>query len=188
MPLTGNWNRSSVELPGRGELAGAENMVDVRRVSPDYLNVLRVPLLRGRHLTTFDWSSAQLVVLVNDAAARKYWHGQEALGQRITIAERERIVVGVVGNIRHLGPETPPRQEAYVPMAQERGQAATLVVRTTRPLSPPAVKAAIRSVNPRPAFHIGRHHARRLLDADGQRGSYALTRYWPSGSRTVTAG
>ena len=115
LPLTGNWSRSSVELPGRGELAGAENMIDVRRVSPDYLKVLRVPLLRGRHLTTFDRASAPLVVLVNDAAARKYWPGQDALGQRITVAERERIVVGVVGNIRHLGPEAPPRQEAYRP-------------------------------------------------------------------------
>ena len=154
LPLTGNWSRSSVELPGRGELPGAENMIDVRRVSPDYLKVLRVPLLRGRHLTTFDRASAPLVVLVNDAAARKYWPGQDALGQRITVADKERIVVGVVGNIRHLGPETPPRQEAYVPMAQERVQAATLVARTTRPALEilPEVKAAIRSVNPDQRF------------------------------------
>ena len=149
LPLSGSWNRSSVELPGRGELPGADNDVDVRRVSPDYLKALRVPLLRGRHLTGFDRASAPLVALVNDAAARKYWPGQDALGQRITIADKERIVVGVVGNIRHLGPETPPRQEAYIPMAQENVQAATLVARTTGPPLEvlPAVKAAIRSVN-----------------------------------------
>lgn len=154
LPLTGNWSRSSVELPDRGELAGPENMIDVRRVSPDYLEVLRVPLLRGRHLTTFDRASTPLVVLVNDVAARKYWPGQDALGQRITVADKERVVVGVVGNIRHLGPETPPRQEAYVPMAQEGVRAATLVVRTTRPALEilPAVKAAIRSVNPDQRF------------------------------------
>jgi predicted permease len=154
LPLSGNWNRSSIELPGRGELAGADNMIDVRRVSPDYLKVLRVPLLRGRHLTAFDRASTPLVVLVNDAAARKYWPGQDALGQRVTLAERERIVVGVVGNIRHLGPEMPPRQEAYVPLAQERVQAATLVARTTRPALEilPGVKAAIRSINPDQRF------------------------------------
>jgi predicted permease len=149
LPLSGRWSRSSVELPGRGELSGADNDIDIRRVTPDYLKVLRVPLLRGRHLTAFDRASAPLVVLVNDAAARKYWPGQDALGQRITVADKERVVVGVVGNIRHLGPESPPRQEAYVPLAQERVQAATLVV---RPAGPPlealaAVKAAIRSVN-----------------------------------------
>jgi predicted permease len=154
LPLSGNWSRSSVELPGRGELAGAENAIDVRRVSPDYLKVLRVPLRRGRHLTTFDRASAPLVVLVNDAAARKYWPGQDALGQRITVADKERIVVGIVGDIRHLGPETPARQEAYLPMVQERVQAATLVARTTRPALEilPEVKAAIRSVNPDQRF------------------------------------
>jgi predicted permease len=154
LPLTGSWSRSSVELPGRGEQAGAENMIDVRRVSADYLKVLRVPLLRGRHLTPFDRSSAPLVVLLNDAAARRYWPGQDALGQRITVADKERTVVGIVGDLRHLGPETPPRQEAYIPMAQERVQAATLVARTTRPALEilPEVKAAIRSVNPDQRF------------------------------------
>ena len=149
LPLSGNWSRSSVELPGRGELPGADNEIDVRRISPEYLSVLRVPLLRGRHLAAGDRASAPLVALVNDAAARKYWPGQDALGQRITIADRERVVVGVVGNIRHLGPETPCRQEAYVPLAQERVTAATLVARTTRPPFEvlPAVKEAIRSIN-----------------------------------------
>jgi predicted permease len=149
LPLSGNWNRSSVALPGRGELPGGDNDVDVRRISPDYLRVLRVPLLRGRHLAASDGASAPLVALVNDAAARKYWPGQDALGQRITVADKERVVVGVVGNIRHFGPEVPSRQEAYVPLAQERVKAAMLVTRTTR--SPfevlPAVKAAVRSVN-----------------------------------------
>ena len=60
----------------------------------------------------------------------------------------------MVGNIRHLGPETPSRQEAYVPLAQERVRAATLVARTTRPPFEvlAAVKAAIRSVNPDQRF------------------------------------
>jgi predicted permease len=154
LPLSGRWSRSSVELPGRGELPGADSDIDLRRVSPDYLKALRVPLLRGRHLAISDRASAPLVVLVNAAAALKYWPGQDALGQRITVADKERVVVGVVGDIRHLGPETPPRQEAYVPLAQERVQAATLVARTTRPPleALAAVKAAIRSVNPDQRF------------------------------------
>ena len=157
LPLSGRWSRSSVELPGRGELPGADNAIDLRRVSPGYLRVLRVPILRGRPLTPSDRASAPLVALVNDAAARKYWPGQEALGQRITIADKERIVVGVVGNIRHLGPETAPRQEAYVPLAQERVHSAMLVARTTRPPSEvvPSVKAAIRSINQDQRFTSG---------------------------------
>ena len=113
-----------------------------------------MPLLRGRHLTSVDRASAPLVVLVNDAAARKYWPGQDALGQRITVSEQERVVVGVVGNIRHLGPETPPRPEVYVPLAQSRVRSVMLVARTTGPPldALPAVKAAIRSVIPGQRF------------------------------------
>ena len=61
----------------------------------------------------------------------------------------ERVVVGVVGDIRHLGPETPPRQECYIPFQQEENIGATLVMRTSGdPLAVlPAVKAAIWSVN-----------------------------------------
>jgi predicted permease len=154
LPLSGRWSRSSVELPRRGELSGVDNDIDIRRVSPDYLQVLRVPLLRGRRLTDADRASTLPVVLINDAAARKYWPGEDSIGQCMTVGDKERIVVGVVGNIRHLGPESAPRPEAYVPLTQERVQAATLIARTTR--SPaevlPALKAAIRSVCPDQRF------------------------------------
>jgi predicted permease len=154
LPLTGDWNRWSVTLPGRGELQGDDDAIDVRRVSADYLRLLRVPLLRGRPLTDDDRKTTVPVVVVNRAAARKYWPGRDAVGQRITLDDRERVVVGIVGDIRHLGPEVPPRQEAYLPVAQEAGRRATLVVRTTRsPLDVlPAVKEAIWAIDPDQRF------------------------------------
>jgi predicted permease len=149
LPLTGNWSRTSVALPGRGELKGDDESIDLRTVTADYLQVLRIPLLRGRYLTEQDREGAQPVVVINQAASRKYWPGEDALGQRITIDDQERVVVGIVGDIRHLGPETPPRQEAYLP-GQEEEPSGTLVMRTKGdPLRVlPAVRAAIWSVNP----------------------------------------
>jgi predicted permease len=154
LPLTGEWTRWSVTLPGRGELRGDDDDVDVRRVSGDYLGLLRVPLVRGRRLCDDDRETTTPVVVVNRAAARKYWPGQDAVGQRMTIDDVERVVVGVVGDIRHFGPETPPRQEAYVPAAQAAAGRATLVLRTTRPPLEvlPAVKAAIRAIDPEQRF------------------------------------
>jgi putative ABC transport system permease protein len=57
--------------------------------------------------------------------------------------------VGVVADIRHLGPESPSRQECYIPLAQNETIGATLVMRTAGdPVAVlPAVKAAIWSVN-----------------------------------------
>jgi len=149
LPLTGDWNRTSVELPGRGELKGDDDSIDQRRVSVDYLKLLRVPLVRGRMLTPEDREGAMPVVVINEAAARKYWPGADAIGQRVKINSTDRIVVGIVGDIRHFGPETPPRQECYMPLAQDQIVGAELVMRTNGdPLKVlPAVKAAIWSVN-----------------------------------------
>ena len=149
LPLTGSWSRNSVELPGRGELKGDDDSLDVRTVTPGYLELMKIPLKRGRTITTDDRAGGQKVMVVNETAARKYWPGQDALGQKIKVGGDESIVVGIVGDIRHLGPETPPRQESYIPMAQDGMLGAAVVVRTAGdPMKVlPAVKAAIWSVN-----------------------------------------
>jgi predicted permease len=148
-PLTGSWSRTSVTLPGRGELKGDDDSIDQRTVSPEYLETMKIPILRGRGIADTDTEGSSPVVVVNEAAAKKYWPGQEALGQRISINSKERTVIGISGNIRHLGPESPVRQEAYVPFRQSESIGATLLVRTAAdPMTVlPAVKAAIWRVN-----------------------------------------
>jgi predicted permease len=149
LPLTGSWSRTGVEIPGRPKLEGDDDSIDRRTVTANYLQLLRVPLIRGRYLADTDREGSADVVVINLAAARKYWPNEEAIGQRVKINSKERTVVGVVGDIRHLGPETPPRQECYIPFTQEQNIGATLVIRTgADPLSVlPAVKSAIWSVN-----------------------------------------
>jgi putative ABC transport system permease protein len=150
-PLSGVPRTSEpVTLPGRGELRSKEDCADTRAVTPGYLALLRVPLLRGRHLSPADRADTTPVVVINQAAARKYWPGQDALGQRVTVRTVEHEVVGIVGNIRHDGPELPVRQEFYLPLAQSRFSLLTLAVRTAGdPLVVlPAVRRAIWSVLP----------------------------------------
>jgi putative ABC transport system permease protein len=149
LPLTGSWSRTSVTLPGRGELKGEGDDIDRRTVSPTYLELLKIPLLKGRYLSADDRAGAPLVIVVNQAAAQRYWPGQDPLGQRLTMNSKDYVVVGIVGNIHHLGPEIAPRQEGYIPVAQDRQYGSTLVMKTAGdPLAVlPAVKAAIWSVN-----------------------------------------
>jgi predicted permease len=150
LPLTGSWSRTSVELPGRGELKGDDNSIDRRVVSDGYLETMRIPLRRGRYLNADDREGSEPVMVINEAAAAKYWPGEDAIGKRAKVNEKEHVVVGIVGDIRHLGPEVPPRQECYVPAAQDGYfGGATLVMRT---IGDPmdrldAAKAAIWSVN-----------------------------------------
>jgi len=150
VPLTGSWSRTRVTLPGRGELKDDGDDLDRRSVSPAYLQLLRIPLLKGRYLSADDRPGAPLVIVINQAAAQRYWPGQDAIGQHVTINKNDYVVVGVVGNIHHLGPEIAPRQECYMALVQDKQSGGSLVVRTAAdPLAVlPAIKAAIWSVNP----------------------------------------
>ncbi|HEY0872742.1 MAG TPA: ABC transporter permease [Vicinamibacterales bacterium] len=149
LPLSGSWSRNSIELPGRGKLEGDSFSLDRRTVSPEYLRALKVPLLRGRHIESTDTERTEPVIVINEAAAKLYWPGEDAIGKRLTINQKERVVVGIVGNIRHLGPEKPLRQEGYIPFLQETSIGATLVIKTAHdPMAVlPAVKSAIWSVD-----------------------------------------
>ncbi|HEX9761222.1 MAG TPA: ADOP family duplicated permease, partial [Candidatus Acidoferrales bacterium] len=150
LPLTGSWSRNGVTLPEKGKLTGDDDSIDSRTVTPSYHQVMRIPLRRGRYLNDQDREGTTPVVVINETAARKYWPGEDPLGKLITYNSVERTVVGIVGDIRHLGPEQPPRQEGYIPMAQGRVIGIVLVMRTQiDPLRAfPAVQSAIWRVNP----------------------------------------
>jgi putative ABC transport system permease protein len=149
-PLAGGWSRTRITLPGRGLLDAEGDDIDRRLVSINYLQLMRIPLRKGRYLSDDDRAGSTPAVVINEAAAQRYWPGQDPLGQRFTMNKKEWTVVGVVGNIHHLGPEIPARQETYIPETQELNSGATLVVRTRGdPLAVlPALKAAIWAINP----------------------------------------
>jgi putative ABC transport system permease protein len=98
----------------------------------DYFRVLRVPLLRGRLFTEQEVATSVLVVIINEAMARRCWPDENPLGQHITRIAREgpesvsREVVGVVGNTRHsrYALETP---QVYLPGCDD---SMVLLVRT----------------------------------------------------------
>ena len=158
VPLTGSWSRTPIGLPGRGEATNddIDAQLDVRYVSSNYLQLLRLPLLKGRVLAADDRAGATHVAVINDAAAQKYWPGEDPLGKHFTMndGKDDWTVVGIVGNIHHLGPEKPPRQEAYMPLVQARQGGGTIVVRTAGDPTGvfAAAKSAIWSINPEQRF------------------------------------
>ncbi|HEV2273421.1 MAG TPA: ABC transporter permease [Acidobacteriaceae bacterium] len=95
-------------------------------VSPGYLDVFRIPILRGRDFTERDDLAAPGVVLINQSMAKKFWPKQDPLGQQIIIGkgvgpefeEPARQIIGVVGDIRDDGLNRDPRPRMIVPQAQ----------------------------------------------------------------------
>jgi predicted permease len=78
-------------------------------VGPDYGNAMRIALLRGRFLSRTDNHDSNLVVLVDNLLARRFFPGRDAIGQSITIphwgADRNvsAEIVGIVGHVDHYG-------------------------------------------------------------------------------------
>ncbi len=74
-------------------------------VDPEYLTVMRIPLLRGRFLTSQDTYKTPCVVAIDEDFVARAFPGQEALGQHINLEflNAKCEVVGVVGHVKHWG-------------------------------------------------------------------------------------
>jgi putative ABC transport system permease protein len=92
--------------------------IAVRRLTPGYFGLLRVPLVHGRLLRDGDDTAAAPVALVNQAAARRFFGARDPLGQQIAFWGTARTIVGVVGNERFHGVAEPVSPAVYTPLAQ----------------------------------------------------------------------
>ena len=71
-------------------------------ITPDYLRVMGIPLLRGRAFTLADSApGAPAVALVTAATAKKFWPNQDAIGKHVKRSWTNDwiTVVGVVGDV-----------------------------------------------------------------------------------------
>jgi predicted permease len=116
----------------------------VRVVTDGYPAALGMPLLAGRDLSEHDTLTSEPVMLINETMARTVFPGRDPIGQYILGGcAKERRIVGVVGDVRHLALEQASGNEMYIPMRQCRDQSsADLVVRSSLP--PAALAGALR--------------------------------------------
>jgi len=129
-PLSGVVSFLNVTVPGRslgGPYFNGGYLSGWQVVSPGYFEALRIPLVAGRTFTAREDAAAAPVVVINERMARQFWPGESALGQYVRIGEgagpefeesRPRQIIGVVGDVRHVGLEFAPRPAAYVPLFQ----------------------------------------------------------------------
>lgn len=142
LPLTGfGYVISLTELDGvRVPTSGPDELLlNVRVVTPDYLQAIGLPLRRGRAIDDRDGFDSPPVLLVNEAAARRLWPDREAIGRALVVGSRlgrddRRVggrVVGVVGDSHERGPGAPPRPTIYAAHAQFPASFMAVAMRTT---------------------------------------------------------
>lgn len=161
LPLQGWGFNGNFGIAGKSfESVAEQPFAEFRLVSPGYFAALGIPLLRGRDVTEQDSPEAPPVVLVNQAMADRYFAGEDAVGQQIVgMGPTPITIVGVVGDVRQAGLDSPPRAELYFPQPQVpfAWQEMTLVVRTgMKPMALAGpVREAIRAIDPQqPVFDL----------------------------------
>ena len=171
IPLVGGGPDAGIQIEGKPFSPGTALSPLIRLITEDYVEAIGMPLKRGRTMTTADMDAgAPHVVVINERLANLAWPGEDPIGKRLSTWTREpevpewREVVGVVGDARSFGPDTPPRPELFLPYTQppvmawaafQRSMA--LVVRTSGDPAAHAssLRSAVRSVDPSvPLFNV----------------------------------
>jgi len=119
-------------------------------VTPGYLTAMGMHLREGRDLSWSDTNASEAVVILNEAAAKRLWPGQDPLGRIAVVGGSDTRVVGVVSDVRETSVEDSSGLDAYLPATQAGPVDAQLVVRTKLPPDVLAsnVMRTLRALNP----------------------------------------
>jgi putative ABC transport system permease protein len=128
-------------FPGRyqgGTSGEGVGVARYRAVTRDFFRTLRIGGVRGRTFDAADRRGGPLVAVVNEAAVRRYWRGEDPLGARIVIgppSTRElgdpgpRTIVGIVRDVHEMGLDKEPPPIVYVPLGQMPDPMARMFIR-----------------------------------------------------------
>ena len=129
-PLSGMTSFLNMTVPGRslgGPYFNGGYLGGWQVVSPGYFDTFRIPLVAGRVFADREDSATAPVVVINQRMARQFWPTESPLGHYLLVGEgagpefeetTPRQIIGVVGDVRHVGLEWDARPAAYVPLAQ----------------------------------------------------------------------
>jgi putative ABC transport system permease protein len=127
-------------------------------INPGFFRTMRIPIRRGRLLTESDTSADRALVVINQAAATRYWPGKDPVGSygRISSPDGSRFeIVGVVGDVRNdgLGKRTVP--EIYLLSSLAAANPMDFIVRSSLPprTLAPEIRRAVQRVDPTLAVH-----------------------------------
>ena len=167
IPLSNNNNNSFINIETQPARLGSEPLLEIRWVSPRYLETLRVPLVRGRMFTQQEWADSGVVgrvAVVNQYMAEHFWKSADnALGKRFKFGNATDTssnwvtVIGIAADIKHKQLTQQPDFQGYMPYRQGGWSSIVIVVRTrgepTHATS--AVLGTIKQIDPLlPAYRI----------------------------------
>jgi len=143
LPFTSSQAQTDMHVLGRApEAPDQREGVFVERVTPQTFRTLGLPIRAGRAFSDDDRADGHQVLIINEAAARAYFRGENPLGQTITLdfemdsTGRDPVVprgeiVGIVGNAKRADLSAPADPTVYMPYEQASVRSVVFVTRTT---------------------------------------------------------
>src|SRR5437667_98946 len=136
------FNLIAFSFPDNATSAQEEYTADFGAVSPNYFDLLKLPLRKGRVFTDHDDDKAPNVVVVNEAFARKFFPQQDPIGQHVRDTGRDTgrattdsEIIGVVGDVRDHGLDQAPEPRLYGSILQRSRQLFAVFLRTSANLT-----------------------------------------------------
>lgn len=158
IPLGAINTSTEIEVPGAPFGQGLQRSADWRVVTPGYFATMGIPL-RGRDFTETDGPDGPPVIIVTEALARELWPNEDPIGKTVipsSLGNRERTVIGVVGDVRSFGLDFDPGPMIYY-SALEAPVFLQMYLVWRSAVDPgshiPAIRDAIRRVSPQVAFY-----------------------------------
>ncbi len=148
LPLQGHELRIAFDIPGRPAAASDRPRSDAAIVTPGFFYAMGIPLKEGRDISDRDTARTPSVVIVNQAFARKFFPGEEAIGRRVQTGKGPdaivREIAGVVGDARQAASGADSDPIFYFPNQQLPWGVDTVVLRTAGP--PQQMESAVRAI------------------------------------------
>jgi putative ABC transport system permease protein len=121
VPLTWKGGTSSFTVEGLEPRPGQD--ANNRQVSSGYMETMGIKLLQGRFFNDQDHPQSQPVAIINETMARQYWPAETAVGKRFKLGPLDTqspwiTIVGIVGDVKEMGLEAPPKAEMFFPYQQ----------------------------------------------------------------------
>lgn len=139
MPFSGAEIGGDFKIEGQDTEVGREPSANVRNVTSEYFQTIRIPLLKGRYFSERDQRGGVGAAIVNETFARRYFENGDPIGKRIKDLgvnqdagdPKQYEIVGVVGDIHHNSLIKSATPELYLPHQQNSWPWGNFLVRTT---------------------------------------------------------
>ena len=150
LPLSGRGALVDFTVDGGPPPAGVNAEIGMASVTPDFFRAIGTSIARGRGLNDGDGADAPRVAVINEAAARLWFPGEDPIGKRPVAGGTEREIVGIVPDVLQRTPGEPALPQMYVPLAQRTTRSQRFILRGTSDLAGlvPTIRTDVAALDP----------------------------------------